>query len=126
MHWQNTGQDVVTSSSAILQVWFGLDRFRLNLIDSVIIRFQFVISAGQTRNEFPALRQCRPLYRKAQLTSRMKICLFLVSAIYTCNIYSQDSLSLNQSRFNQIQSVGYRLREGSQVPIYEDSAFNYF
>ncbi len=56
----------------------------------------------------------------------MKSCLLLLSAIYTFNIYSQDSLSLNQSRFNQIRSVGYRLPEGSQIPIYEDSAFNYF
>jgi hypothetical protein len=33
MHWQNTGQDIGTSASATLQVWFlGLDRFRLGLM----------------------------------------------------------------------------------------------
>ncbi len=31
MHWQNTGQDVVTSSSAILQVWFGAGPFSFKL-----------------------------------------------------------------------------------------------
>jgi hypothetical protein len=39
MHWQNTGRDLVTSASAILQVWFGLDRFCLSLFGSINFTF---------------------------------------------------------------------------------------
>ncbi len=31
MHWQNTGLDFVTSSSAILQIWFGAGPFWFEL-----------------------------------------------------------------------------------------------
>lgn len=56
----------------------------------------------------------------------MKNWLFLLFTIYTINVYSQDTLSLNQIQFNQIQSVGYILPPGTHTPIYEDTAFNYF
>jgi hypothetical protein len=39
----------------------GLDRVRLILSDNINITSNFIISTGQTSNEFPALRQCRPL-----------------------------------------------------------------
>ena len=51
---------------------------------------------------------------------------FLFSTIYTFNIYSQDTLSFNQIKFNQIGSIGYSLPAGTHTPIYEDTAFNYF
>jgi hypothetical protein len=60
------------------------------------------------------------------MASRMKNWLFLFSAIYAVNVYSQDTPSLNQIQFNQIQSVGYILPPGTHTPIYEDTAFNYF
>ncbi len=31
MHWQNTGRDIETSASAILQVWFGAGPFTFKL-----------------------------------------------------------------------------------------------
>lgn len=56
----------------------------------------------------------------------MKNWLFLFSTIYTFNIYSQDTLSLSEIRFNQIRSIRYYLPAGAYAPIYEDTAFNYF
>lgn len=56
----------------------------------------------------------------------MKNWLFLFSTIFAFNIYSQDTISLHPIRFNQIRSIGYSLPAGTQTPIYEDTAFNYF
>ncbi|NOT93673.1 hypothetical protein [Ferruginibacter sp.] len=56
----------------------------------------------------------------------MKNWLFLFSTIYTFNVFSQDTLSLHQIRFNQIRSIRYSLPAGAQTSIYEDTAFNYF
>ena len=62
MHWQNTGRDVVTSSSAILRVWFGAGPFSLKLY----WQFQHHVSihhqhwAGPAMNSH-VLRQCKPL-----------------------------------------------------------------
>ena len=53
MHWQNTGLDNVTSTSAILQVWFGAGLFSSNLIGSFNISFQIVISTGRDQQQIP-------------------------------------------------------------------------
>jgi hypothetical protein len=56
MHWQNAGLDIETSAAAKLQVWFGAGPFSFDPDRSFSFSFQFVISAGQTSNEFLALR----------------------------------------------------------------------
>jgi len=56
----------------------------------------------------------------------MKNWLFLFSTIYSLNIYSQNTLSLNETKFNQIKSIGFSLPAGTHAPIYDDAAFNYF
>jgi hypothetical protein len=81
---------------------------------------------GRTQLRMPVLRQAPDVIRKAQMASRMKNWLFLVFSIWTSNIYSQDTLLVNQIKFDQIRSISYSLPARTQKPIYEDAAFNYF
>jgi hypothetical protein len=53
MHWQNTGQDNGTSSSAKLQVGSGLDRFRLSFVVSSTLRFKLSSAPGRQAMNSP-------------------------------------------------------------------------
>jgi hypothetical protein len=55
----------------------------------------------------------------------MKNWLFLIFITYTAHTYSQ-TLSLNEIKFSQIRSLDYTLPEGTNKPVYKDTAFNYF
>ena len=64
MHWQNTGRDIVTSSSAILQVWFGAGPFSFKLnwqLQLYVINLSS--QPGETSNEFPVLSPMQTVVR---------------------------------------------------------------
>lgn len=74
----------------------------------------------------PVHRQALIRYTQSAKRSHMKKQLFLFLTICTLNAYSQDTLSLHQTKFNQIQSIDYSLTAGTYTAIYNDDAFNYF
>ncbi len=73
MHWQNTGRDFVTSSSAILQVWFGAGPFSFELYRKLQPYISFIISAGQTSNEFPRTSPMQTVSCKREATQTFKL-----------------------------------------------------
>jgi len=56
----------------------------------------------------------------------MKKMLLSILLFYAFSTYSQDKISLNQIKFNQIQEVTYEVSDPTKRPRYHDSAFNYF
>ncbi len=89
MHWQNTGRDLVTSASAILQVWFGAGPFHLNLVGSFNIAFQFVISADQTSNEFPRTSPMQTVVR--HFFMRLQFFAYLIFGLTACGQPNSNS-----------------------------------
>ena len=66
MHWQNTGRDIGTSASAILQVWlWGWTVFVWAYSVVSTLRFNFSSAPGGQAMNSRVLRQCRPLGRNS-------------------------------------------------------------